>query len=86
MGHGQAERSCTLMSTGQEMRIPCLDAETLRMDEQGYIRELGKRPVNLSQIEAQYMGLIKVSARMASRVVAAYQSLDPADPYDGKET
>ena len=64
---------------------PLLDAETLRMDEQGYIRELGKRPVNLSQIEAQYMGLIKVSASMASRVVAAYQSLDPAGTYDGKD-
>ena len=63
---------------------PIRDAETLRIDQNGYIREIGKRPENLQQIEAQYMGLIKVSASMALRLMQAYDSLDPHGLYDGK--
>lgn len=44
---------------------PLLDAETLRMDADKNIIELGKKPQSLTEIEAQYMGLIKLSARGA---------------------
>lgn len=42
---------------------PLGDAETLRMDEGGRIIEIGQKPVSLDQIQGQYMGLMKFSAR-----------------------
>lgn len=41
---------------------PLADAETLRIDSQnGHIIELGQKPEQISQIEAQYIGLMKFS-------------------------
>ena len=64
---------------------PLEDAETLRMDEQGWITELGKRPESYDDIEGQYMGLTKVRADVAPTVVLAYAALDPARLYDGSK-
>lgn len=47
------------------MPDPLADAETLRMDEEGHILELGGRPGGYSDIEGQYTGLIRVAARSA---------------------
>jgi choline kinase len=41
---------------------PLDDAETLKMKENGEITEIGQKPKSLSEIEGQYMGLIKFSA------------------------
>ncbi len=41
---------------------PIDDAETLRLDSDGYIIELGQQPNTLEEIEGQYMGLMKFSA------------------------
>lgn len=38
------------------------DAETFRINSAGLVSEVGKRPKSLADIDAQYMGLIKVSA------------------------
>ncbi len=43
------------------MANPLADAETLRMNSQNQILEIGKKPTSFSQIQAQYMGLIRVS-------------------------
>ncbi len=59
------------------------DAETLRLDDQMNITELGKKPQSLDDIEGQYMGLIKLRADFAPRVVDAYKQLDPEGLYDG---
>jgi choline kinase len=64
---------------------PLTDAETLRFAEDGTIRELGKKPQRLADIEGQYMGLIKVSAAFAPTFARVYSELDPAGPYDGKD-
>ena len=64
---------------------PLEDAETLKLDDTGNIVELGKVPQTLGEIEGQYMGLIKVSATMASEMVASYDALDPTGNYDGKD-
>ena len=40
---------------------PLLDAETLKLDEDDNIIEIGQKPKSLGEIEGQYMGLIKFS-------------------------
>lgn len=42
---------------------PLSDAETLRLNAAGEIIEIGQKPLSLAQIEGQYMGLMKFSAR-----------------------
>ena len=38
---------------------PLDDAESLMIDEQGYITSIGQKTQNLTQIQAQYIGLMK---------------------------
>ncbi|MCA9715288.1 MAG: phosphocholine cytidylyltransferase family protein [Myxococcales bacterium] len=64
---------------------PIEDAETLKFAGDGSIRELGKKPRSLADIEAQYMGLIKLAAGFAPSFVRGYTELDPRGPYDGKD-
>ena len=42
---------------------PLGDAETLKLMSDGRIEEIGKKPHSLSEIQGQYMGLIKLSAQ-----------------------
>ena len=42
---------------------PLDDAETLKLDKDGSVSEIGKKPKILDEIEGQYMGLIKLSPR-----------------------
>ena len=42
---------------------PSDDAETLKFREDGTIYEIGQKPKSLDEIEGQYMGLIKFSAK-----------------------
>ena len=42
---------------------PLADAETLKLRPDGTIREIGQKPKSLSDMEGQYMGLIKLTAR-----------------------
>ena len=44
------------------MSEPLSDAETFQMNEDGSIKELGKKPSSLAQIQAQYIGLLKIRA------------------------
>ena len=39
---------------------PLDDAETLKLDDDGYIREIGRKTDNINEIEGQYIGLIKI--------------------------
>ncbi len=64
---------------------PLADAETLKLDAGGNILELGRKPSSVSEIEGQYMGLIKVRAEAARDVVRAYRELDPEGSYDGRD-
>jgi choline kinase len=63
---------------------PIADAETLRIDASDHILELGKKPSSLDEIEAQYMGLIKVRADFGPELARAYQALDRNALYDGR--
>lgn len=67
------------------MADPLQDAETLRVDDDGNLVELGRKPSGYDDIEGQYMGLIGVRADFAVDLVRAYDALDPAGPYDGRD-
>lgn len=64
---------------------PLDDAETLIMDEFGYVQELGKKPESYQQIQGQYTGLIKIRRDKISELVEFYHSLDRSAIYDGKD-
>lgn len=64
---------------------PLDDAETLVMDEQGYVTELGKKPESYERIQGQYTGLIKIRSDKISEFVQFYKQLDRAAIYDGKD-
>lgn len=63
---------------------PLKDAETMLLNDDGTIRELGKRPRTLAEIEGQYMGLIKLSADFARRLTEIYGRMDRGGTYDGR--
>lgn len=60
------------------------DAETLKI-ENGKIKELGKKPKDLKEIQAQYIGLFKFSYKFLTQVLEFYDSLDRNAIYDGKD-
>jgi choline kinase len=57
------------------MANPLTDAETLRIDDAGDLREIGRRPESFLQIEAQYMGLIRVGAGMWPELSRRFDAL-----------
>ncbi len=63
---------------------PLDDAETLLLDENGYVTELGKKPDSYERIQGQYTGLIKIRADKLSDFIGFYDSLDRNGIFDGK--
>lgn len=68
----------------QRMDNPLLDAETLKIKDNKII-ELGKKPKCFSEIEGQYIGLIKISKKVILDVLSAYTTMDRDKKYDGKD-
>ena len=68
----------------QRMENPLTDAETMIINDQGYILELGKKPRTLDEIQGQYIGLIKISKNMSRRIKSFYSGLDQNILYDGQ--
>lgn len=67
------------------MPDPLADAETMRLTDGDRIVELGKRATSYDQVEGQYIGLFRVRADHVPAFVAAWEALDPAGPYDGRD-
>ena len=67
------------------MDNPLLDAETMKIDSNGNIIELGQKPSIYEEIEGQYIGLFKVSKSVIDRVKYFYNNLDKSKIYDGKD-
>lgn len=65
------------------MENPLDDAETLVVDKNNSIIELGKKPVNYDRIHGQYTGLIKIRKDIIPHVIKFYQQLDRNKKYDG---
>lgn len=69
----------------KRLENPLDDAETLLMDSDGYITELGKKPDSYDKIQGQYTGLIKVSAQKIDDFIRFYEKLDRNGIYDSKD-
>jgi len=69
----------------QRMKEPLDDAESLIMDNDGYIKELGKKIDSYSKVQAQYMGLFRIKNDAVNVVNNIYQTLDRNSLYDGRE-
>jgi len=67
------------------MENPLEDAETMKIDGQGQIIELGKKPRSFDDIQGQYIGLVKISRDSVLKIVEFYDGLDKFAKYDGKD-
>jgi len=65
------------------MDNPLSDAETMKLDPDNYILELGKKPSTYKEIQGQYIGLFKMSYAVVKKVKAFYHSLDKSAQFDG---
>ena len=52
---------------------PLSDAETLKLSDEGHILELGKNPKSMDEIEGQYMGLMKFSAKGVEKLKKVFK-------------
>jgi len=66
------------------MGDPLKDAETFLMDDEFLISELGKKPTSFLQIQAQYIGLIKIRGDMVTELIDTYDRMDRNINYDGQ--
>lgn len=67
------------------MDNPLEDAETLKIDNNGNIKELGKKAISYDDIEGQYIGLIKLRKDFVIDFKNYYENLDKTLVYDGKD-
>ena len=68
------------------MDNPLDDAETFKIDKvSGNVVELGKKPKSYDEIQAQYMGIIKIRADKVADFMDFYDNLDSHAIYDGKD-
>lgn len=56
---------------------PLLDAETFRMDENNLLLEIGNKPMTVSEIEGQYMGLLRFTPEGWDEVERIRSALSP---------
>lgn len=68
----------------QRMQNPLDDAETLKIKDNKII-ELGKKTKDYSEIEGQYIGLIKISKNTIQKILAFYNNLSKDRYYDNKD-
>ena len=66
------------------MQNPLEDAETLKLDSKKNILEIGKKTNDFKDIQAQYIGLIKIRSDIAKKLFYIYKELDHKAFYDGK--
>jgi choline kinase len=66
------------------MDDPLSDAETLKLDPEDHIVELGKKPKSYDEIQGQYMGLIKVRGDCVRAFREFWNALDRDVLRDGK--
>ncbi len=64
---------------------PLEDAETLIIDNSGYVTELGQKPDSYERIQGQYTGLIKIRGNKLTDFIKFYQQLDRHAYFDGKD-
>ena len=66
------------------MDDPLSDAETLKVNKDGYIVEIGQKTQRYDDIEGQYIGLLKFTPAGVGVLTKFFHSLDVNRMYDGK--
>jgi choline kinase len=66
------------------MENPLEDAETFKINRDGKLIELGKKPNSYDDIEAQYIGITKIQGKKVKDFIDFYHQLDKSLLYDGK--
>lgn len=69
----------------ERMEDPLSDAETLKLDADGNVIELGKRPTSYDDVQGQFTGLIRISRDSLADVKRFYDAMDRSAEYDGKD-
>jgi len=64
---------------------PLTDAESLILNKDNTISQLGKKTQSYSDIQGQYTGLIKVRSDKIEEFISFYQQLDRNKMYDGQD-
>lgn len=64
---------------------PLDDAETLIVDKNGYIIELGNKTASYEKIQGQYTGLIKIRGDKLAEFIEFYEQLDRTATYLGRD-
>ncbi len=67
------------------MDNPLDDAETMKIDKNGDILELGKKAKSYNDIQGQYIGLFKMARSILPKIREFYHSLDRSKLYDGQD-
>lgn len=67
------------------MNDPLDDAETFIMDDDCLIKELGNKPTTITEVQAQYIGLIKVRADMIQKFKEIYKQIDKSLHFRGQD-
>jgi len=63
---------------------PLDDAETLKLNDDGFVTELGKQTDSYDDVQGQYTGLIKVRGDKISDFIDFYNSIDRELKFDGQ--
>lgn len=58
---------------------PLLDAETFRIDSRGHLLEIGNHPDKVSEVQGQYMGLLRFNPKGWSELLRIRSNLTPAE-------
>ena len=61
----------------QRFEDPLSDAETFRVDEAGWLLEIGSRAASLDEIQGQYMGLLRFTPNGSRQLLEIYDDLEP---------
>ena len=64
---------------------PLIDAETLSLDKEGNIIEIGRKTQNYENIQGQYTGLIKLRGDIIEDLINFYKKMDKNKTYFNKK-
>ena len=64
---------------------PLDDAETLKLNDEGFVTELGKQTDSYDDVQGQYTGLIKIRGDKISDFINFYNSIDRTLNFDGQD-
>ena len=70
---------------GLRMEDPLSDVESLRINEDGHIQEIGKKVKSASEVKGQFIGLLKLKKEIIPEILHFYLNMNREKMYDGKD-